>query len=173
MNPTLYSLDLADEQEARPSDVVLRIEVHGAPVGKGSVRVVPRKDGKGVARFFDDRTVSWGERCRQVAALAHGGTPIDEPVTLEVTAWVSRPKRMRRKGDTRLVCWAKGRPDLDNVVKLIGDSLTRAGVWTDDACVAELDCKRLYLPMTHDARDIGVERVEIGVVRCPVEVPRG
>lgn len=42
--------------------------------------------------------------------------------------------------------WRVERPDLDNLAKSVVDSLTRAGVFDDDSCVAELTLRKLNSP---------------------------
>lgn len=53
----------------------------------------------------------------------------------------STPKS--RSGSPR---WRVERPDLDNLAKSVLDSLTRAGVFDDDSCVAELTLRKLNGP---------------------------
>lgn len=170
--PSLFALDLAEDPEPAGADLVVRFEVAGPPVGAARPRVVRLANGTSHT-FMPDKPVAWEERCRQIAVVSYGGETVDAPVWLELTAWVSRPKRLRRRSDPRNPQWAGCKPDLDNVVKLAQDALVKARVIRDDTLVAEIDARRLYLPITLEGTDIGGERVEIGVGRCPVEVSRG
>ena len=58
-------------------------------------------------------------------------------------AWIwpwrkSDPKRVRKLGAIPYT----SRPDLDNLTKMLGDTITRLGWWLDDSQVAELEIRK-------------------------------
>ena len=77
------------------------------------------------------------------------GYPLEEPVSLHVTAVLDRPKRLMRKKDTsdRMPAATKGtgsKPDEDNILKLVQDTLVVAGVMRDDTFVVDGRCTKWY-----------------------------
>lgn len=152
--------------------LLLSISVPGKPQGAKRHRAARR--GSRVVTFHDADHLDAEERIRRVAAHAwHGSThpadrpPLDRPVAIEITTWHARPARMRRRKDAG--SWPvpyTGKPDADNVAKLVMDALTKAGVWTDDTRVADLVVRRRYLALGADCLPIGVERVEIRVLEA-------
>ena len=100
---------------------------------------------------------------RTLAAEAMcGRPPVFGPVSLEVVVVQIPPDSWskRRRANTR---WVTGKPDLDNVLKLIGDSLNRL-VWHDDAQIAKLALERRY-------ELDQAERVEIKICELVNEQP--
>lgn len=74
------------------------------------------------------------------AASEQGWTRVERPgiVALTIRLYVDRPKREMGVGwpdDPYLV---GGKPDADNVAKLVMDAGTKAGLWQDDTQVAAL-----------------------------------
>ena len=52
-------------------------------------------------------------------------------------------------------------PDLDKLVRSIGDSLTDAGVWGDDAQVVSLACEKVYADDKQPGADIEIHSVTV------------
>jgi Holliday junction resolvase RusA-like endonuclease len=69
---------------------------------------------------------------------------LDEPVWLDIVVIADRPKRLRRKSDPTHRIRATGKPDLDNVAKLVMDAMTKAGIVTDDTKVCGLSVHRWW-----------------------------
>lgn len=139
----------------------LEFTVPGAPQGARRVRAFVR--GKHAAVHPDDRHIQAEAYIRVAAVQAWQGRPaLDCAVELVVTCWWSRPARLRRKrdrGDGPLPY--TGKPDADNVAKLVMDAMTKAGVWRDDTRVSDLVVRRRYLGLDADGNDVGVERVDV------------
>lgn len=72
--------------------------------------------------LISEKGRSYRQAVTDLVAESRLGPPLDQPVRVEIVAF--RPDRRRR--------------DLDNLLKSILDSLTHAGVWTDDSLVADL-----------------------------------
>ena len=114
----------------------IEIVIPGRPVGAGRPRVV-----RGGAHTYMPRgSVAWEHGAVLIARQAWGNRePLDEPVAVEVVQVQPRPKRLQRRKDPRgRVPAPRGKPDLDNVIKLAVDSLVKAGVLVDDTRVVRI-----------------------------------
>jgi len=111
---------------------VVSFEVVGVPVQQGSKRHV----GNGVMIEAANGHREWrhavATEAAAVAALT-SGAPLDFPLCLSVRLRfpmpASRPKRIQRIG----IGWKVSTPDLDKLVRSIGDALTESGLIRDDA----------------------------------------
>jgi Holliday junction resolvase RusA-like endonuclease len=132
----------------------LTFVAHGPPAGKGSTRAFPvrRADGRdGVAVTHDSpRTRRFEDTVRDAAIDAHAGRPLlDGPLELELTFRLARPRGHYGSGRNhgRLRPSAPPAPavtpDLDKLVRVVGDALTRA-VITDDARIVALVARKCY-----------------------------
>lgn len=96
----------------------------------------------GRAVLFDQNAKQlkpWRAQVAQVAAATfrHRGR-LDGPVRVEATFVLPRPKSVKR--DRPHV-----RPDLDKLVRALGDGISDAGnVWHDDAQVVQLVVEKVY-----------------------------
>jgi Holliday junction resolvase RusA-like endonuclease len=70
-------------------------------------------------------------------AAMKGAPPLEGPVSLEIMAHYAWPKK-RQPG-----AWRGSRPDLDNIMKLVGDALNGVA-WIDDAQIAAVVLRKLY-----------------------------
>lgn len=101
---------------------------------QASARILKRKDGtQFIGRFADSKARHTQDTLIALLQPHVPDTPMVGPLTLDV-AWIypfrkSEPKCTRQRGcipcDTR--------PDIDNLTKLLLDTMTRVGFWTDDA----------------------------------------
>jgi Holliday junction resolvase RusA-like endonuclease len=71
-------------------------------------------------------------------------TPFTEPVKLEVDFFIERPK------ESKYAYYPGGKPDLDHLVRAVGDSLTQAGVLADDSLIVEIVARKLWTGSTTD-----------------------
>ena len=130
----------------------IEFEVIGLPAPQGSKTRMPNgamlEGGSKEARTrHRDWRTAVAERAREVAA-GHGlESPLDGPLALEVEFRfpmpASRPKRTRTLG---LVPKSTA-PDLDKLVRSVGDSLTQGGLIRDDA--------RIYLLLATKVETVG------------------
>ena len=90
-----------------------------------------------VISTVDAGTKAWQQAIRSTAYMARG-EPIHGAVRLKLVFHMPI-KDAKRHGQPHT-----GRPDVDNLAKLVMDQLTAAGVWADDAKVASLECSKLY-----------------------------
>jgi len=115
----------------------LVFEVLGEPIPQGSMKPVNRP-GQSYTQLVPDSPLlhPWRDRVRYAAMQAQGRhwEMIDGPVTLAAEFYVpkpkSRPKRRRTLPTTK--------PDLDKLVRAVGDALSAAGTYADDARVTDL-----------------------------------
>lgn len=73
--------------------------------------------------------------------------PLSGPVRVWVDSFLPIPKSWSK---TKTEAAALGevrptsRPDLDNLVKLVVDAMTRAGYWRDDSQIVEMGARKFY-----------------------------
>ena len=97
--------------------------------------------------FTDARTRSAEAWVRARAADAWTGAPLGGPVSLRMEIGVPVPASWskRRRADALAgAIWPTGKPDLDNVLKLVGDALNGI-VWQDDKQVVRAEVVRRYV----------------------------
>jgi crossover junction endodeoxyribonuclease RusA len=114
--------------------------IYGLPAGKGSTtsRFVP---GKGRTFTHSPKsTQDWGHLCKLVAQQH---TPTDGllagPLALELQFFLPKPKSAPK---TKRV-WPTKKPDLDKLIRSIGDSLTGL-IYVDDAQICHMVVDKDY-----------------------------
>jgi Holliday junction resolvase RusA-like endonuclease len=138
----------------------MRFIVPGRIRGKGRPRFARR--GNFVRTFTDANTVACEATVKHFASEAMRGRQLFEgPLWLSVAVWLVPPASWSKKRRSSAV-YVTGRPDADNILKLIGDSLNGV-VWADDSQLATIEISRRYT-LRH------AERVEIEIGRCGVEL---
>jgi len=85
-------------------------------------------------------------------------TPFSEPVKLEVSFFIERPK------ESKYPNYPGGKPDLDHLVRAVGDSLTQAGVLVDDSVIVEIVARKLWTGSTTDTHPKPGARVYLSSV---------
>ena len=124
---------------------VVRIELSGAPQGKGRGRAVSTP--AGVRVYTPAQTVKYETQLRHAGTQAMGGNPpLDGPVYLDLIvrfpvpeSWSGRKRRLALSG--ALLPTVK--PDGDNVLKLIGDGLNEI-CWRDDKQLVDIRVRKRY-----------------------------
>lgn len=114
--------------------------------GKGRPRAQIRHR-KGGGTFVhvhnDDKTISAEASVKQFAALAMRGlAPFTGPLILDVTINLNRPTSWPKKRKAAEF-HATGKPDLDNIAKMLGDACNGI-VWGDDSQLCEIRIRRGY-----------------------------
>ncbi len=114
--------------------------VPGPPIGKGRPRF-SRASGRA---YTPKGTAEWERACAMLARSEWRDAPLDDLSCLEVTAVMPRPKRLLRKKDPegRILCGAK--PDADNILKIVADSLQLAGVVRRDETIVQMSICKYY-----------------------------
>ena len=130
----------------------LTFQVTGEPKGQPRPRAFARKMGAvHVARFYDSDVADEWKRAVQIALLEMATQTRWEltlgPVAVELRFAMPRPKsHFGAKGLKASAPVAHvGKPDVDNLAKLILDQLTRSGnVWRDDSQVVSLTVHKFW-----------------------------
>jgi Holliday junction resolvase RusA-like endonuclease len=109
---------------------------------------------------------NWREAVKQAALdnLPKGHTAYDGAVALTVTFYLPRPRSHYRTGANAHLLreaaptFPARKPDIDKLLRSLLDSLTAAGVWTDDARVI---CVGAYKAFSDDAGVVPGARVDV------------
>ena len=114
-----------------PAPMVWSIRVEGDPRPQGRPRFFPG----GVIHspktdFY--RAVFWNAKANKPRI------PFDGPLALDVAFIFPCPK-CRRPGE-----WKTSKGDLDNLLKVVADAMTKAGVWIDDCLVCDSHESKKY-----------------------------
>mgnify|MGYP003109834066 CR=1 FL=1 len=84
------------------------------------------------------------------STLADGWTPLDGPLRIQITFVHSRPQRLQRSSVSTGRIWKVTKPDTDNLLKMVLDTLTVARVWEDDNRVCSISCSDYYGAMNEE-----------------------
>jgi Holliday junction resolvase RusA-like endonuclease len=119
-------------------------EVEGIPLGKGRPRFARR--GSFIRTYTPKKTHDYEHHIAE-AYVYNGGTLFDYPyLAVSIIAYFPIPKSAR-KADRLLMetgnVWHNKIPDIDNIVKLVLDSLNGIA-WEDDKQVVYLKAKKYY-----------------------------
>lgn len=141
--------------------MILRATHLGPPQGARRHRMTVRG---GHARAYQDPRQAAEEMdlAARLRAELPEGWSTDGGYVVHVVAWFGRPARLKRTkdrgtGELRHL----GKPDADNIAKLVLDAATRAGVWRDDALVHTLLVQRMYLALGEEGLEVGLPRIEV------------
>ena len=110
------------------------IDVVGIPAPQGSKKSI------GNNRFVETskKLPAWRKAVKEAAVAAKGNKEtLTGPIYLEVMFFLPRPKTVGRSLPTVA-------PDLSQLVRAVEDSLTDAGIWTDDSYVVECLSAKFY-----------------------------
>ena len=117
----------------------------GKPVSKGRPRFGRAKNGNMVA-YTPFKTRKYEQEVKSLFQIAmFGKAMLEGPVQVTITAYFTSKKKTG---------WHTSRPDLDNIIKVILDSMNGI-VLQDDAAVAQIIASKQY--------DEGEERVEVQI----------
>jgi Holliday junction resolvase RusA-like endonuclease len=72
-----------------------------------------------------------------IATLPADWEPIDGPCELIVMFYLGKPATVKRSAPSVA-------PDLDKLVRAVGDALAIAGVYTDDSRITRISARKLY-----------------------------
>ena len=126
------------------------IEIPGELRGKGRPRFA--RVGQHVRTFTDDKTVSMENWVKACAVKVWNRPPMLGALGIRLTIGVAVPQSwsQRKRGEAlEGAIKPTGKPDIDNAIKLIFDSLNGI-VWGDDKQITEATIIRRYAaqPMT-------------------------
>lgn len=140
----------------------LTFEVPGKPQGARRHRVSKR--GTFAHMHHSDEHLAAEDRIARIAHAADvDGVVRTMPLRLVIKTYHRRPQSMakaRKHWNTPEAPFV-GKPDADNVAKLVMDALTQARCWADDTVVAQLEVRRWWVAVDEH----GVQGPERTVVR--------
>ena len=114
----------------------LTIDVSGEPASQGSHSVINGR----IVQVNSSKHKKWRNAVVFAALdlIGDDWTPIDEPVELTVIFYLPRPKSVLTRTFPAVM------PDLDKLVRAVGDSLTNAGIIIDDSRIITITAHKLY-----------------------------
>ncbi len=117
------------------SETEFTISVVGDPASQGSHAIMNGR----IVQVNSKKHKAW--RSAIVSAcidnLPEGWEPLDEPVELIVNFYMLKPASVKRSLPTVS-------PDLDKLIRAVGDSLTDSGVVTDDSRIVRISARKVY-----------------------------
>jgi Holliday junction resolvase RusA-like endonuclease len=130
----------------------LAFTVTGDPKGQPRPRAFARKMGSvHVARFYDSDVADEWKRAVQIvvldASIVHKWPLTLGPVAISMCFSLPRPKsHFGAKGlKPSAPVHHSGKPDADNLAKLVMDQITKSGrIWKDDSQVVSLTAHKLW-----------------------------
>lgn len=121
---------------------IVEFNIPGRITGKGRPRFA--RVGDAIRTFTDKRTLNTEALIRSLASVAmRGRLPFSGPVELRVYICLNPAASWSNKRKRETI-WVTGRPDADNILKVVGDALNRV-VFNDDAQVASIIFQRTYV----------------------------
>jgi len=147
----------------------LTFQVTGEPKGQPRPRAFARKMGNvHVARFYDsDVADAWK---RQVALAVMQAVNVSKwalteaPVAVELRFAMPRPKsHTGAKGmKPSAPQFHAGKPDVDNLAKLVLDQITKNGrIWRDDSQVVSLRCDKFWALGNEQGCSVMITTIEL------------
>ena len=121
----------------------IRFEVAGEPVAKGRARSA--MIGGRMAHYTPTKTKAYEQQVAWAAKQAMGSAgPLAGAVSVSITAIFGIPQSWSKKRREAVLGRDKtSRPDLDNIIKSIGDGCNGI-VWNDDSQITYLSCAKMY-----------------------------
>jgi Holliday junction resolvase RusA-like endonuclease len=138
---------------------MITFTVHGEPTGKGRPKIVSRKNMPYPIAITPDKTRAAEQSFLAQALPYKPAEPLQGPLCVVLTLHCGIPaswsRRKRVDAITRIIS-PTGKPDVDNVVKLVLDAMN--GVfYLDDKQVVELHASKYYSD---------VPRIEVSIEEC-------
>ena len=132
------------------SETKFTISVTGDPASQGSHAIMNGR----IVQVNSKKHKAWRSVIvsEAISALPENWEPLDEPVELIVNFYMPRGKSVTRA--TPSVA-----PDLDKLVRAVGDALAIAGVYTDDSRIVRISARKLYAQGIEPGATISVRTV--------------
>jgi Holliday junction resolvase RusA-like endonuclease len=111
------------------------LSVTGDPASQGSHAIMHGR----IVQVNSSKHKAWRKVIVQeaIATLPSDWVPIDEPCELIVNFYLPKPKTVDRQ-------LPSVSPDLDKLIRAVGDSLTDSGVVIDDSRIVRISARKLY-----------------------------
>jgi Holliday junction resolvase RusA-like endonuclease len=88
-----------------------------------------------------------------IATLPPDWEPIDGPCELIVNFYMAKPASVKRSSPSVA-------PDLDKLIRSVGDALAIGGVYTDDSRITRISARKLYAQGIEPGASIVVKTIE-------------
>lgn len=132
------------------SETKFTISVSGDPASQGSHAIMNGR----IVQVNSKKHKAWRtvivNTC--IEELPEGWVPLDEPVELIVNFYMPKPKSVNRPLPSVA-------PDLDKLVRAVGDALAIAGVYADDSRIVRISARKLYAQGIEPGATIAVRTV--------------
>lgn len=117
------------------------------PSNQAALRILKTRDGRQfIGKTAKSSAKKWSNDATLLLKSYYKGAPIDRPVQLYIDInyahTIESAKTAKREGLERVP--KATRPDLDNLAKLILDSIVQAGILKDDSLIVELAMCKVY-----------------------------
>ena len=111
------------------------LSVTGNPASQGSHAIMHGR----IVQVNSSKHKAWRKAIVQeaIAILPDDWQPIDEPCELIVNFYLPKPKTVDRQ-------LPSVSPDLDKLIRAVGDSLTDSGIVVDDSRIVRISARKLY-----------------------------
>jgi Holliday junction resolvase RusA-like endonuclease len=111
------------------------LSVVGDPASQGSHAIMQGR----IVQVNSKKHKAWRNAITQeaLATLPPDWEPIDEPCELIVIFFMPKPASVKRSLPSIS-------PDLDKLIRAVGDSLTDSGVVTDDSRIVRISARKVY-----------------------------
>lgn len=111
------------------------LSVTGNPASQGSHAIMHGR----IVQVNSSKHKAWRKAIVQeaIATLPPDWVSIDEPCELLVNFYMPKPKSVTRQ-------LPSVSPDLDKLIRAVGDALTDSGIVTDDSRVVRISARKLY-----------------------------
>jgi Holliday junction resolvase RusA-like endonuclease len=117
------------------SETNFTISVTGDPASQGSHAIMNGR----IVQVNSKKHKAWRTAIVQACAesLPEDWVPLDEPVELIVNFYMSKPASVKRSLPSVA-------PDLDKLIRSVGDALAIGGVYADDSRIVRISARKLY-----------------------------
>lgn len=149
---------------------MITFTVIGRPQQRGSKTAVPRRGGgfvtvggMPVLKDANKHSKAWMDSVKLAAHQAYAGELLAGPIVLSVEFYFRRPQSHygsgRNYGQVKesAPLWHTQTPDLDKLVRCLGDALTGV-IWLDDKQVFETHSKRLWTT-TSERAEVSIQEL--------------
>jgi len=132
----------------------IKIKIPGKPQGKqrARFRVLAPAAGKTkhrVMTYTPKETDSWEDSAAIIIKnrlRAFTSEILNPPLTISVVAVCKRPQRLCKKSEPDGIIWRPNKPDGDNILKAVGDAITKSGMVLDDRHIVDWLIQSAYGP---------------------------
>jgi Holliday junction resolvase RusA-like endonuclease len=117
------------------SETNFTISVTGDPASQGSHAIMNGR----IVQVNSKKHKAWRTAIVQacIESLPADWVPLDEPVELIVNFYMSKPASVKRS-------LPSVSPDLDKLIRSVGDALAIGGVYADDSRIVRISARKLY-----------------------------